>query len=270
VQRDETTNADLAQEVARLREELARERARRTALADEHRDLVAVVCHELRTPITVITGFARLLLSDKFGDLNARQRHFVEECAKSCGRLDGFVELLLRGVREERAVEPYAIEDASLGALLRGALAYLAPVIEETRAEVALRIEPDAEWARFDAARIEQVVVNLVGNALRHAGDAGSLRIAVRSLAAAQPGEAQQVEVSVADDGPGIPPEERERIFEPFVRGRAVRGANGLGLGLSICRRIVERHGGRLALRPEPSGGACFTFTLPAALPKEA
>ncbi|MCA9510208.1 MAG: HAMP domain-containing histidine kinase, partial [Myxococcales bacterium] len=91
------------------------------------------------------------------------------------------------------------------------------------------------------------------------------------------------IEVSVEDDGPGVAPEDRERIFEPWVRGGGSvaasaptertaareRTGRGLGLGLAICRRIVEGHGGRLALRSEPGAGACFTFTLPAALPKE-
>lgn len=294
VDADATAAVAPAAELARVREELVALRARHTALVGEQTDLLAVVCHELRTPITVITGFARLLASERFGELNPKQAHFVDECRKACARLDAFVEDLLRAARDERAADACALEDASLVALFRDVLTYLEPVLADARVAVALRVDPDAEWARFDRARLEQVVVNLLGNALRHAGEGGEVRVRARRVAAdcaaadaadgTGPSAAPHaIEVSVEDDGPGVAPEDRERIFEPWVRvgGSAAASApaertaarertgRGLGLGLAICRRIVEGHGGRLALRSEPGAGACFTFTLPAALPKE-
>ena len=253
--------AEAQAEVARLRGELER------AIA-ERRELVNVVGHELRTPITVIRGYAKLLLSDAVGPLNEEQRRFVEEAARSCGRLDDFVEMLLRGANEERAAMDELVEtEGSLAPVLEGAVQYLRPVLEDRNVEVELELDPAALHARFDAARIEQVLTNLIANGAEHAGRGSRLRIHTRAVPAA-PGEATAwVEIGVSDDGPGIPEAERAAIFEPYARGASARSNRGLGLGLSICRRIVEAHGGRIDVRKAAEGGCCFVFLLPAATP---
>ena len=244
----------------------------------ERRELVGVVCHELRTPITVIRGYAKLLLSGAVGPLNDEQRRFIEESAKSCGRLDGFVEQLLRAASEERAAldEP-VLADASLAPVLDGVVEYLRPVLEERGVRVELELDPAALWARFDASRIEQVVANLVGNGLEHATDGAVLRIhtgPARDDATDSNDGASWVEVGVSDLGPGVAESDRHRIFEPYVRRSSADCERGLGLGLSICRRIVEAHGGQIWVRPAAapdgsrSAGSCFVFTLPAATPE--
>jgi len=232
----------------------------------ERQELIAIVCHELRTPITVIQGYGRLLLSEKVGELNDEQRHFVEQSSKSCGRIDEFVELLLRASRAERAATDVEPVEASLAPVLTGVLEYLRPVLEECNARVSLQLDPSAVQARFDAARLEQVVVNLVTNGLEYGGAGGALRIHTRPVLC---DGIAMVEIGVADDGPGVPEGERERIFEPHIRGAAAGSSRGLGLGLAICRRIVEAHGGSIAVRPERAGGSCVVFTLPAAEPKD-
>lgn len=236
----------------------------------ERLELVEVVCHELRTPITVIQGYAKLLLSGEVGPLNDEQRRFLQESAKSCQRLDDFVELLVRETGQDctALAETVAVE-ASLAPLLEGVIDYLRPILEERRVRIEFELDPNALWARFDAARIEQVVANLVGNALEHT-DSAVLRIhtrAVHSDPSDPIDEGSWVEVGVSDGGPGLPESDRQRIFEPHVRGARAISSRGIGLGLSICRRIVEAHGGRIAVRPAAPGN-CFAFTLPAVDPK--
>ncbi len=244
---------ELEEEAARLREELRREIRARA-------DLLTVVSHELRTPVTVLAGYTRLLLSEEVGELNPRQRRYLEECRRSCERLNAFIANLLHfsqlqggGVR----VEP---EDASVREAVEGACAFLRPLVEEHRSSLEIDVAEDAVRARFDPPRIEQVLCNLLENALKYTEPGSRIRVVARRVC--EQGR-PFVEVSVIDDGPGVPPEDRERIFEPYVRGGGQRGSGGLGLGLSICREIVRGHGGRIRVSDAAGGGACFSFTLP-------
>jgi signal transduction histidine kinase len=129
-------------------------------------------------------------------------------------------------------------------------------------------LDPKAGEARCDPLRIEQVLANLVGNAVKFTRPGGVIEITTRVRVV--PGHAwvrRWVEVSVSDDGPGVAPEHRERVFEPYVQIGAGRRAGGIGLGLAICRRIVEAHGGEIGLTERDGGGCRFSFTLPAEPP---
>jgi signal transduction histidine kinase len=108
------------------------------------------------------------------------------------------------------------------------------------------------------------VLTNLLSNAIRYAPEESCVRVATRPLGQ---GDGRFVELSVTDEGPGVPPAERERIFRPYVRGSDRGQGGGLGLGLAICKRLVEAHGGAIVVRDAPGGGSCFAFTLPAAPP---
>jgi len=243
-----------------LRDELAGE-------LSERDELVATVAHELRTPVTVIGGYARLLLEEKAGPIRDEQRRFLEEMRRSCARLDEFVGVLLRTAHDQRAArhgcDASRLVAAPLEPLLGGMLEFLRPMLDQAGARLDVHVDPAAAWARFDAARIEQVLANLIVNAIRYAGHGGRIRVA------AAPAHAGFVEISVTDDGPGIPPAERGRVFEPYFRGGRATETQGLGLGLAICKRIVAAHGGAISLRPGDGGRGCrFCFTLPAAEPK--
>ena len=110
------------------------------------------------------------------------------------------------------------------------------------------------------------MLTNLVGNALRYAGTGGTIEISTRPGAdPGSPGVRRSIEVVVSDDGPGVDFEDRERIFRPYVQAGEESRAGGLGLGLAICKRLVEAHGGAITLGDRPGGGARFAFTLPVA-----
>lgn len=245
---------DANRELAGLRERLRSESA-------EREELLTVVSHELRTPCTVIQGYNRLLLSGRFGALSDKQRHFLEESQKSCQRLNAFIGNLLETARQGLSVGPLEVAEAPLAPLVEGVVRHLAPLLEEHRLRVELALSDEAPWARCDPPRVEQVLVNLLGNALKLAP--GGSVLAIESRAVEQGGR-RMVEIAVLDAGPGVDPRDRERIFEPYVQAGESRKAGGLGLGLAICRRIVEAHGGRIGVEPRPQGGSRFAFTLPA------
>ncbi|MEE9607060.1 MAG: HAMP domain-containing sensor histidine kinase [Myxococcota bacterium] len=247
-----------SREVASLREQLRGERA-------DREELLTVVSHELRTPVTVIRGYNRLLLSQEVGPLNEAQRRFLEESSKGCQRLDTFIGNLLEASREAQGYDVLEIGHGRLAALIEGVVEMLRPLLDERGLAVKIDVAPEANWARFDPLRIEQVLNNLLGNSLKFAKPGGAIEIATRLLAP-DPKRAAQgsfVELAVADDGPGVAAEDRERIFRPYVQGVDESDAGGLGLGLAICRRLVESHGGRIEVTDRPGGGSRFAFTLP-------
>jgi signal transduction histidine kinase len=245
---------DANRELVALRERLRVESA-------EREEILTVVSHELRTPITVIAGFNRLLLGDSVGPLTERQRHFLEESQKSCQRLNGFVANLLEAARQGACVGPLEVTEAPIRGSIDAVLDLLAPLLREAGVHAAVSVADATPRARFDPPRIEQVLANLIGNALRYAPagsaieiEAAGVRLEGRPL----------VEVAVADSGPGIPVRDRARVFDPYVQVETQR-AGGLGLGLAICKRIVEAHGGTIHTEERRGGGARFVFRLPAA-----
>jgi signal transduction histidine kinase len=246
--------AQLHREVERLRERTRREHT-------EREELLTVVAHELRTPATVIAGYARLLLSGKVGPLNDEQRRFLEESVRACQRLNAFLGNLLESARQSSGDWPLEVREAALAPSIDGVAASLKPLLEEKAMRIELRLDPRAAAARFDPVRLEQVLVNLLSNALRHAPAGTSIAIDTRPV---ECNGLPFIEVGVCDDGPGVPAEDRERIFLPWVRVGRGRNVGGLGLGLAICKRIVEAHGGTIRAEARPGHGSRFAFTLPA------
>jgi len=250
-----------SREVASLRERLRRERA-------EREEMLTVVSHELRTPVTIISGYNRLLLSEEVGPLTEEQRRFLMESTKGCQRLNAFIAHLLEASRERAGGEVLEVSRGSLRALIEGVIDLLQPLLEEQDLRVDLDVPPDADRAEFDRLRVDQVLTNLVGNAIKHAPSGGSIEIATRRLPTSSSGERPArpfIEVSVSDEGPGVPEEDRGRIFEAYVQAGEQSRAGGLGLGLAVCKRLVEAHGGSIAVTDRPGGGSRFAFTLPAA-----
>jgi signal transduction histidine kinase len=245
-----------------------RESARlRGALAEEIREreqLLSVVSHELRTPVTVIRGYNTLVLSGQMGELDDKQREFLEQSNRSCERLNRFIGDLLTACGEASG-HMVELRAASLQDLLVEVIAYLRPLLGERDLDVELHIDPEACWAHFDPARIEQVVTNLLSNAIRYSKPGSSVQVHSRSIAAANH---RFIELAVIDTGPGVALQDQTRVFEPYVRAADDRRSGGLGLGLAICKRIVDAHGGTIAVRDEPGWGSRFSFTLPAADPE--
>jgi signal transduction histidine kinase len=243
-------------EIASLRERTRRELA-------EREELLTVVSHELRTPVTVILGYGRLLLSGKVGELNDDQKRFLSETLKSCQRLNAFIGGLMETARSLTGETVLEVSELPVLATIESVTSFLKPLLEERRLELRVASEGGHLRARFDPSRIEQVLTNLIGNAIKFAPAGSCIEVCARATSQAA---RAFVEVEVADAGPGVPEADRQRIFEPYVRTGEASQTGGLGLGLAIARRIVDAHGGTIGVRHRKGGGSCFFFTLPAAV----
>ena len=257
---DERDSTRLSHERDEALSRVAALEARLANQARERAELVHLVSHELRTPITVISGFGRLLQNEAHGSLNKEQTHYIDQSLKACQRLDQFVVDLLEARPETGTPLSVELAESDLHGLIRARLESLAPLLDEREIEVELELNARDFRLPFDERRIEQVITNLMSNALRYGRLRGTIRISTTSVNDAS---ASAIEVAVEDDGPGIPISDREHLFEPYVRGEGQKDCEGLGIGLAICRRIIASHGGVIRVESGALGGARFVFSLP-------
>jgi CheY-like chemotaxis protein len=234
------------------------EQSRALEEASRHKsEFLASMSHELRTPLNAVLGFSEVLLERMFGDLNERQEDYLRDIHGSGRHL---LELL-NDILDLSKVEAGRME-LSYGVLdVRALLEDAASMVRE-RAEgagVSLTVEVTDTIAVYaDELRVRQVLLNLLTNAVKFTPAGGS--VTVRSHRAGD-----RVVFEVADTGVGIPPEDRERIFESFQQGgRGPSREEGTGLGLTLSRRLIELHGGVLDVESEVGVGSEFRFTLPA------
>ena len=246
----------LALENARLAEQLQGSLEQMTELARAKDDFVAVVSHELRTPLTSIQGYVKTM-RQLAGDLPEDQRRaFLEAADRQSDRLRGLIEQLLVVARLESHVEPVALSLVSIPRLVSDVVDELRP---QSRGHVFdLRSPADLPTVHTDEAKVHQILSNLVENAIKYAPP--DTRIYVHAEAAVR-----GVVVSVGDEGPGIPEDAHERIFERFfqVDQSATRRVGGTGLGLYICTKMADTIGARLWLARSAEGGSEFALFLP-------
>jgi len=217
--------------------------------------LLSSVSHDLRTPLAAITGAASVLLEEGDGTLTAEGRHeMLTTVADEAGRLNRLVANLLHMTRLEAGALDVKRSWHSMEEIVGAALHRITP-LAGGRA-IRVDVPPDLPLIAIDDVLIEQVIFNLVENALKHAPSAGPIEVIARRAA-------DGIDVAVADRGPGLPPGGEEQVFEKFYRGEPTALTGGVGLGLPICRGIVEAHGGRIRAENRPGGGAVFTFRLP-------
>lgn len=219
-------------------------------------EFISLVSHELRTPLTSIKGAARTLLRHYSALDEGTRQELLRDVDEESDRLYRLVENLLDFSRAEAGVIRLATEPVHLGKLA-------ARVVDEVRNRAAglqfrLSFPADLPLAEADPLRVEQVLRNLLDNAVKYSARGGEVELAGAVVGS-------RLVVSVRDQGMGIAPAEQEKVFERFQRAAGADGgrAQGVGLGLAICRRLVEAHGGRIWLESEPGEGSTFFFTLP-------
>jgi K+-sensing histidine kinase KdpD len=242
-----------ASEERRLREAVEAEALRRSDAVKTA--VLRSVSHDLRSPITAITTATEVLreLGDSLSDDDRDE--LVAAILAQVQRLDRLVANLLELSRLEAGAATPARELWTVDGLVARVLDVL--VADEDRVDVDL--PDDIPPVEVDPGQIERALVNVIENALKFSDSA--TRVALRATT-----ESGEVFLRVTDNGPGIPAHERERVFEPFVRGSVADGDRGSGLGLAIARGFVALNGGRLWVEPSAAGGAEFVLTLPAAL----
>ncbi|CAG0926931.1 two-component system, OmpR family, sensor histidine kinase KdpD [Thermoflexales bacterium] len=219
---------------------------------------LAMISHELRTPLTSIKGFATTLLADDVQWLPANQRDFLRTIDEETDKLGDLIEQLLDLSRLKAGTLRIAPKPQTLEHVIATALAQLQTITNEH--DLVLNVPTDLPLIYVDAQRISQVLTNLVGNAVRYS----PTRTAV--MVKAHPVDSV-VQIDVEDQGPGIPPQARARVFEPFqqVDRPPTTRAGGAGLGLAICKGLVEAHGGHIWVQERAQPGTTISFTLPVA-----
>jgi signal transduction histidine kinase/HAMP domain-containing protein len=215
-------------------------------------DLVATVAHEFRTPLTSMRMAVHILLEGMVGQLNERQLDLVFAAREDCERLQGIVEDLLDLSRIQAGKVEVSLTPLPAKTLIEAAVQRQADAARAAGRRIEQRLLEPVLPVEADPERIALVFDNLIGNALRYAGE----RIEVAALPLHD-----RVRFEVADDGPGIPQEYQERIFEKFFRMPGAKG-EGIGLGLYISREIVAAHGGEMGVESSPGAGSKFWFTL--------
>src|SRR3989454_11010368 len=213
--------------------------------------------HELRTPLNAIIGFSEVLTERMFGELNEKQEEYLKDIYASGTHLLSLINDILDLSKIEAGRMELELTDFDLPTAIENALTLVRERAGRRGITVHKSVDDRLGPIRADERKVRQVILNLLSNAIKFTPEGG--RIEVRAV----PGDGC-VEVSVSDTGVGIAPEDQEAVFEEFrqVGGSAAK-QEGTGLGLTLCRKFVELHGGRIGVTSQVGVGSTFTFTLP-------
>jgi signal transduction histidine kinase len=249
--------AELAAAANRMTAQLAEREAERDAAERARRELVAAVSHDLRTPLTSLRLLADAI-EDDLVDAETRRR-YLEQMSVHIRSLSGLVEDLFELSRLEAGEIQWSMQRVRLGELVEETVEAMRPAAAAKRVAVQASVNGEPATARANPEKLQRVLFNLIQNAIRHTPADGSVTVAAET-------RGEHVEIEVADTGEGMAVSDRDRVFEPFFRGGdgAARSGGGTGLGLTICRAIVEAHGGEIWLAESPRGTR-VRFSLPSA-----
>ncbi len=228
-------------------------------------EFVSLVSHELRTPLTSIIGFISLILDGKTGRINQKQYESLTRAHRQSKRLADLINDLLDISRIEAGRIEMKREQVQVDRIARRRIEELRPQADEKAIALLLDAKPGLPVLISDADRIGQVFINLIGNAIKFTPYGGKVTVRI-STSPRNVSPAEGIHVEIIDTGPGIPPEDREKVFDKFqqLRNDRTQQQGGTGLGLSIASRIVEAHRGRLWVDTGDNGQGCnFQFFIP-------
>ena len=219
---------------------------------------LSVVSHELRTPLHSIKGFVDIILMGKTGEINETQTDFLRTVRQQTTHLQNLIDDLLEYSRLESGQVKLRLSQVSLPEVANVVIDKLKPLADQGQITLLSRLPARLAAVEADRTRMEQVLTNLIENAIKFTPAGGSITVLGKDLGT-------ELRISVIDTGIGIPAEELERIFDRFyqVDSSASRSYRGTGLGLTICKHIVEHHRGRIWAESEPNKGSSFHFVLP-------
>jgi protein-histidine pros-kinase len=238
----------------RVRGEAARQES------DAKSRLVAIVNHEVRTPLNSILGFAELLKLERVGPLNEKQLRYVNNVEAAGRHLLALVNDTLDLSKMAAGKMDLDIATLAVAAIVEEAAGQVQPLIEEHGLEIELEFGDEVCWVEADRRRLLQILWNLLSNAIRHTAAGGKLRIHCKPAG-------QAVEIIVSDTGVGMAADQLTRIFEDYTQVGVK--ADGTGLGLPVSRRLAQLMDGDIGVASEPGAGSSFTITLPAAKPPQ-
>ena len=239
--------------------ELEQEEARREELDRLKDEFVLTASHELRSPLTSVQGFAELLMLDR-DSLTPRQAETVEIILDNCRHLVRLLNDLLDLARSDVGRLQIRPQPTEVAPLVEDVVRTMRAQTEAGNQSLTERVQPGLPQINVEPDRIRQILVNLITNAHEYSPEGASIQVAAQAVGA-------EVEISVTDNGPGIPQEQLDRIFERFTRGDAglTQRVGGTGLGLAISKSLVELHGGSIAAESTVGQGSTFRVRLPIA-----
>lgn len=223
---------------------------------------LATLAHDIRSPLTAIEGYCGLMADEIYGPITERQREALGRVCLSGRHLLSLLDTVMDMARFNAGIVPMETAPVRLLEVAREAVDMLTPSSMAKRQTLELSGEAGVV-VTANHARLRQVLVNLLGNAVKFTPEAGAVTVTVAALAGEAGGGVETGEVRVTDTGPGIPPTEQAAIFEPYYRSERTAQLPGIGLGLAISQLLVTEMGGTVALRSEPGHGASFTIRLP-------
>jgi len=251
-----TLNHELESRVAERTAELVRARDEAERANAAKSEFLSRMSHELRTPMNAILGFAQVLEMDDA--LPPRQRGFVQEVRRAGAHLLELINELLDLSRIESGRLAVTIEPVDLDGVIEQSLGLVAPLAAARDIALTRDAAAVAPPVLGDATRLRQILVNLLGNAIKYNRRGGQVALVCERR------DATTVRVAVVDDGPGIAPERVDRLFQPFERLGAEAGpVEGTGIGLALSRHLAEAMGGRMGVQTEPGRGATFWIDMP-------
>jgi signal transduction histidine kinase len=235
------------------------QKGRELEVANRHKsEFLANMSHELRTPLNAVIGFSEVLLERMFGELNDKQADYLQDILSSGRHLLSLINDILDLAKVEAGRMDLELAPFDLPAALENTLTLVRERATRQAIRVTLAVDEGVGEIVGDERKVKQIVLNLLSNAVKFTSEGGQVSVRAAMADGA-------VEISVSDTGIGIAPEDQETIFEEFRQvGRdALRKHEGTGLGLTLTRRFVELHGGRIRVESELGKGSTFTFTLP-------
>lgn len=256
----------LAERLDRMADRLAEAHAHVAATERERRQLFADITHELATPLTSIRGYAETVLDPHVTVSPDERTRYVRGVLDESRRLDRLIRDLFELARLEAGAAPLEREPLDWAALCRNTVERFEPRFRDAHLHLVWRPALEGAWIEADGHRIEEVLENLLANALRYVPEGGTVELSLARV----DGGGDRFALAVSDDGPGLSAEERSHVFERFYRGAGARGTGGArdnggsGLGLAIVREIVERHGGSARAAARAPRGLSIVIELPA------
>jgi GAF domain-containing protein len=251
------TQSALAIQNARLFREIE-DKSRQLEVASQHKsEFLANMSHELRTPLNAIIGFSEVLTDRMFGELNEKQEEYLKDIYASGTHLLSLINDILDLSKIEAGRMELELTEFDLPTAIENALMLVRERAGRRSLALQTNIDDRLGQIQADERKVRQVVLNLLSNAIKFTPEGGRIDVGAVS-------KDGFVEISVSDTGIGIAPEDQEKVFEEFRQvGTAAKKVEGTGLGLTLCRKFVELHGGKIWVKSQLGQGSTFVFTLP-------
>ena len=246
----------LATNINRMSDELGRLYAELEATSRHKSEFLANMSHELRTPLNAIIGFSQVLQQQIFGELNTKQREYLDDILSSGQHLLNLINDILDLAKVEAGRMELHAALFALPVTLEKAIAMVRERAIRQGVTISTDVDPSLQLIEADERKVNQILFNLLSNAVKFTPQGGRVELTARAAG-------DLVEVSVADTGVGISLDDQSKIFEEFYQGKPGLTQEGTGLGLALTKRLVELHGGVITLMSVPGEGSTFSFSLP-------